>query len=625
MTRPITAILKVNSLVTTIGGRGGRKPVTPFRILCRLLFACVLLLLLNVICAGLLIWSAVDRAGAALKGSEPWTETGEWALDLQSQQSDQAAPEPFGQFTLQQMDGGARLYFSVSEHAGLITVGSKCELWYPKQNACFRGGATSLPLTRNALADAFQAIPRIHSWFGRIASVLSLRPVITGWESRTDGRRWKIRIRDGQLLAGMRSNWIDADLNFRHGDEQWTIELRSQETASDLPIDVPPQDVAQDVASEEIDRSLASAVNIAALRAQPVRIESDHTLQEGEGTLVVKNGRRRLYLKGDAFNVGFQHGRLLSAHVERLVEHVVFGVGLLYSFEKGSWFLDDARELIQRQRQYINSAYFEEMRGLSEGSGLPLEHIQIANIFPEFFHCSGAAVYGQATKGGKLLHARVLDYMTEVGLQDEAVVIATSRDGVREFVNVGYAGFIGSVTGMNDAQLAIGEMGGRGEGDWDGTPMSFLVRGALEHCGTLEEALSYFRDHRRTCEYYYVISDGKTRSAAGIKATPDLLEVVLPGTSHPQLPEPIVDTVLMSAGQRYKDLVKRIRVQYGKIDAAALIEIIGRPVAMKSNLHNVVFSPEDRSLWIANAGRATPACSEEYAYYEWDDLFGEPR
>jgi hypothetical protein len=362
-------------------------------------------------------------------------------------------------------------------------------------------------------------------------------------------------------------------------------------------------------------------VNIAALRVQPVRVESDTTVQEGEGKLVVEDGKRRLYLEGDAYNVGFQHGRLLSAQVERLVDHVVFGVGLLYSFEKGSWFINDARELIQRQRQYIDDAYFDEMRGLAEGSGLPLEHIQIANIFPEFFHCSGAAVYGEATLGGKLLHARVLDYMMEVGLQDEAVVIATSRDGVREFVNVGYAGFIGSVTGMNDAQVAIGEMGGGGEGDWDGTPMSFLVRGALEHCGTLEEALSYFRDHRRTCEYYYVISDGKSRSAAGIKATPDLLDIVLPGTSHPQLPEPVEDAVLMSAGQRYKDLVKRVQDRYGRIDPGVLIEIIDRPVAMKSNLHNVVFSPEDLSLWIANAGRTTPACSEEYAFYEWGDLF----
>ena len=151
--------------------------------------------------------------------------------------------------------------------------------------------------------------------------------------------------------------------------------------------------------------------------------------------------------------------------------------------------------------------------------------------------------------------------------------------------------------------------------------MSFLVRGALERCDTLDEVLAYFRDHPRTCEYYYVVSDGNSRTAVGLKATPDILEVVRPGTAHPQLPEPVADAVLMSAGDRYTHLVKRVRSRYGEIDAAALIELIDRPVAMRSNLHNAVFSPEERMLWVANAGRHTPACSEPYARYQWDDLF----
>jgi len=315
----------------------------------------------------------------------------------------------------------------------------------------------------------------------------------------------------------------------------------------------------------EIDRSLA-------LRMRPVQADEDSITREGNGVLVVDQGRRLLQLKGTAHEIGFQQGRLLSANVNRLVQHVVFGVGLIYSMEKGSWFMADARQLIERQRPHIEEGFIEEMRGLAEGAELPLEWIQMANIFPEFFHCSGTALFSEATRGGRLLHARVLDYMTDVGLQDEAVVIAVEKEGARRWVNVGYAGFIGSVTGMNESRVAIGEMGGGGEGDWDGTPMSFLVRGALEQCDSLEEVLVYFREHPRTCEYYYVVSDGNTRNAAGLKATPEILD-------------------------------------------------IDRPVAMGSNLHNAVFAPEERMLWVANAGRHTPACAEPYAEYAWDDLF----
>jgi len=215
----------------------------------------------------------------------------------------------------------------------------------------------------------------------------------------------------------------------------------------------------------------------------------------------------------------------------------------------------------------------------------------------------------------------VLDYMTEVGLQDEAVVIAVQRTGALRWVNVSYAGFVGSVTGMNEQQVAIGEMGGRGEGEWDGTPMSFLLRGALEHTTTLDEALDYMRNRPRTCEYFYVISDGKIPDAAGIAATPGTFQVIRAGEADERLPEAVPDAVLLSAGSRYLNLVQRVRSDYGKIDAQKLVEIIKRPVAMRSNLHNAIFEPQELRLQVMNAGRNIPACDQPPAIYTWKELF----
>ena len=96
----------------------------------------------------------------------------------------------------------------------------------------------------------------------------------------------------------------------------------------------------------------------------------------------------------------------------------------------------------------------------------------------------------------------------------------------------------------------------------------------------------------RTCEYYYVISDAKTHSAVGIASTPDRFEVIHPGEAHERLPEPVADAVLMSAGDRYKKLVERVRAGYGKIDAAAARDLMRRPVAMSSNIHAVLFAPD---------------------------------
>ena len=172
---------------------------------------------------------------------------------------------------------------------------------------------------------------------------------------------------------------------------------------------------------------------------------------------------------------------------------------------------------------------------------------------------------------------------------------------------------------MNERGLAVGEMGGRGEGQWDGVPMSFLLRDIMERAATVDEALEILRHTPRTCEYYYVLSD-KRRAMAAVHCQPGEMTVLRPGEQHPRLPFVPDDTVLISGDQRAKVLSQRIRKDYGRIDAAKLMEIIKRPVAMESNLHDAVFGPETLEFWIADAGRKTPACDEPYAHFNLQQL-----
>ena len=137
-----------------------------------------------------------------------------------------------------------------------------------------------------------------------------------------------------------------------------------------------------------------------------------------------------------------------------------------------------------------------------------------------------------ATKDGKLYHGRVLDYMTTIGLQDAATTFIVKPEGYLSFANVGYAAFIGSVSGMNTKAISLGEMGGKGEGHWDGVPMATLMRRALEECSTLEEVMQLWTESPRTCEYYYVFADGKTNEAVGVAAYPESIEFIKPGQSH---------------------------------------------------------------------------------------------
>jgi hypothetical protein len=209
--------------------------------------------------------------------------------------------------------------------------------------------------------------------------------------------------------------------------------------------------------------------------------------------------------------------------------------------------------------------------------------------------------------------------MRDIGLQNSAMVMVyMPRDG-HKWVSLGFAGFLGTVTAMNEKGVAIGEMGGHGEGLWDGMPMSFLLREVMERATTTEEAVAILRQTPRTCEYYYVISD-KSGALRSLHCLPYKFEVLEPGQQHPLLPPVPEDAVFISGGDRAKELSQRLQRDMGKIDAPRLMEIVKRPVAMRSNLHVAIFAPQTLEMWFADAGRDTPACDEPYSRVKLDDL-----
>lgn len=344
---------------------------------------------------------------------------------------------------------------------------------------------------------------------------------------------------------------------------------------------------------------------------------ADGVQSVAHGKLIVENGNRLLLLAGTPQEIGLAQGKLLRREIRKVVDSTLYTVGLVYSLQSGKWFPGEITRAWESFSPYVSEDYLIEMKAIAEGSGIEFEEIKRANFFPELFHCSGFAIRGEATVDGKLFHGRVLDYMTEIGLQYYAVVKVVSQPGKHAFANIGYAGFTGSVSGMNEKGISIGEMGGGGVGQWDGRPMAQLVREALEHASDLKEAKQIFSEGKRTCEYYYVIADGPNRDAVGVYALPEQIDFLGFGEAHPLLPEPVEDAVLLSAGDRYTTLVQRVRENFGKIDTEQAIGLMDIGVAMrKSNLHNVLFIPEDLVFYVANASNNDIAARMPYVRYD---------
>lgn len=345
----------------------------------------------------------------------------------------------------------------------------------------------------------------------------------------------------------------------------------------------------------------------------------------GEGRLEEHDQTRVLFLKGSPEHMGEQMGTLLKPQVHDVVQRVLYGVGVGSSLAKGEWFFGTIESCQARIAKFIDPRYLREMDALARAAGLDAEEVRLMNFFPELFHCSGFALHGAATQDGHLYHGRILDYMIGVGLEPNAVVTVLQPDQGHAWVNIGYAGFTGSVTAMNEAKISIGEMGGRGEGDWDGKPMAQLIREVMEKASTLDEAVEIMRSSPRTCAYYYVIADGNTKRSVGIKATPGLFEVVHPGEVHPQLPTPVPDTVLMSAGDRYVELAKRVKAGFGGFTTDSARELMKRPVCMKSNIHSVLFRTDTLDFWVANADSENVAAHARFTHYNLAELLASRR
>jgi hypothetical protein len=442
-----------------------------------------------------------------------------------------------------------------------------------------------------------------------------------GLRYESDADRWSIKDGAATIQTGS-----EGALKVVVGDINVTVNT-SLSTDAPLPADQWPGMKTVELNRDELERTLLRGVRRAFEIARPSALltkPSQKVRTVTNGKLMWVDGQRVALLQGTPEEIGTAHGQLLPEESRRCMESVLYTFGAVNSIRTGRWFRHDLVAAYARLAPYIPERHKKETRALAVALNMDPELVEVLNVFPELFHCSGFAAFGTATKDGKMYHGRVLDYMTTIGLQDAATTFIVRADGQIPFVNVGYGGFIGSVSGMNTESISLGEMGGRGEGQWDGVPMATLMRRAMEECHTLDDVKKLWSESPRTCHYYYVFADGKTNRAVGVSATPEKIEFIEPGQSHELLGEGIPDTVVLSAGSRLEELRRRVKEKHGAIDAEAGMFLMSRPVAMESNLHNVLFIPQDGVLYVANATHTKPAAEAGYVKLNLHELLRSP-
>ncbi|MCC6673287.1 MAG: hypothetical protein IT458_19650 [Planctomycetes bacterium] len=345
-----------------------------------------------------------------------------------------------------------------------------------------------------------------------------------------------------------------------------------------------------------------------------------------DGALLGVGPQRILMLRGDAFAMGRQHGQLLRDEVRSTIEGV-----LAWSARMG---LDEAglRRLRDLAWPHVPERYRAELRGLAEGSGLALERVELAHLMPSRFHCSGAIVMRTASRDGRTYHTRSLDYPLALGaedrMQNHALLIVRAPTGGIATAVPAWAGFLGAVTGMNDAGISIGEMGSESrDEDHRGVPMIFQVRDALERARNLREAVDVFRHGPNTCGYHFLIASGDEDEGAVVEVTRTYFYVgyrndpleeqaphtglrdVLRRTNHFVAP-PLAATQRdaydprrsnRSSWLRYEQITRFVTERQGRLDARTLIDLLRAYDPWHEVQHQAVLAPHERTLWLAQA------------------------
>src|SRR2546422_1291280 len=317
---------------------------------------------------------------------------------------------------------------------------------------------------------------------------------------------------------------------------------------------------------------------------------SVETIGEGENAITV------LYVTGTPYEMGYEHGRLLREQVRATIKDVETGaLRLLPKAMRNSLLLTtgEKRDVVdtlvdaawEKLRPFTPREDMQEMAGLAAGAGVPLHTIHRMHAIPDLGETSCSALFAKdtATRDGHVYQLRILDYGANFNLHKRPLITVYRPDGANPFIDIGWVGFVGVVSGLNEKGVALSEMGfGNPPGETlSGMPMPFLLKNVLRYADAAGEGATLIRAARRTNSYIYFIGDRRGEAVGLITSAQQCLayranerETLQVGkTTLPQFRDVIY------AGHYEKKQAELVRQMEGTFDVAVIQEL-ARQIAM---------------------------------------------
>lgn len=386
------------------------------------------------------------------------------------------------------------------------------------------------------------------------------------------------------------------------------------------------------------------------LRIDPwhYRIRSARITSEAEEKRILQGARtawtsdkriRVLFVSGSPYERGYQHGVLLREEVNDNLNYIYETALEKFHFQ------ELFAEIYERMRPFIPQEYIEEMHGLAHGARMPLHVIHHMHILPSVGEwggkkaikkvlkammrgelgtsCSNVGVSNSATADGELYAVRILDWgLHRISkLHEYPLITVGIGESGYAYCNIGWVGFLGAVSGMNEMGITLGEMG---YGDppnekLEGQPMPFLLRDVLSQAKNLADVRRLIQDAEPTASFGYLMTDGKSKEAELYVRDPDRFLVFTPGTDLRDADEYFPAREDISYGGHYEEVMAELlRAHRGNLSPELFMKELIPKMAMKSNFQNVVYAPSQLRFWVNNAvGPQADAKRQPYSLFEF--------
>lgn len=296
----------------------------------------------------------------------------------------------------------------------------------------------------------------------------------------------------------------------------------------------------------------------ATLYTLPVEKTPDGGRAFHQGRLYYRDGLRIISLKGDRFEMAFQHGRLLKEEIHAGAVPVT--ASLLGNNAKNSFpnlpfvtnllikavyelFPDRTLRHLQKKHTPLMNELSHDAWGLSESSGLGVDQVVYAVLAPESIMtlfgsvaespllnsptplanaCSEFVVTGDRSSTGKLIIGRNTDYGLN-GYYDNfpTAIYLEPTDGSQKYLTLGSAGtHIAGILGINESGIYLGaHLIPTLDVNTNALPLFIFGQQVLRKARSFDEALQILSENRPGSGWTYVLASTKENRVASVEFT----------------------------------------------------------------------------------------------------------